>query len=112
MVPTTPEPQQDGFSAFMEAAFPIFFGLLGLAIVSVFVAIAVGAVRNNRAAKARGVDLTTLDTELRIQALQSRALGADRSIEQRLAEIDDLAARGVIDADERATARAKILAEG
>ena len=95
MVPTTPEPQQDGFSAFMEAAFPIFFGLLGLAIVSVFVAIAVGAVRNNRAAKARGVDLTTLDTELRIQALQSRALGADRSIEQRLAEIDDLAARGV-----------------
>lgn len=112
MFPTTPEPQQDGFAAFMETAFPIFFGLLGLGIVSIFVAIIVSAVKNSRAARERGVDLTTLDTELRIQALQSQVLAAGKTLEQRLAEIDDLAERGVIDADERAAARAKILADG
>lgn len=96
----------------MDSAFPFFFAVLGLGIVSVFVGIVVVAVKNGRAARERGVDLTTLDTELRIQALQSQVLAAGKTLEERLAEIDDLAERGVIDADERAAARAKILADG
>ncbi|MGX9294860.1 hypothetical protein [Tsukamurella paurometabola] len=112
MFPTTPEPQQDGFASFMETAFPYFFGALAvIAVVSLVVRAAIW-LSNYNAAASRGEDYFTLETDLQVQALQSRTLGAERSIEERLAEIDDLAERGVIDADERAAARAKILAEG
>lgn len=47
------------------------------------------------------------------QSLQERPPeSAGRSIEQRLAELEDLHERGVISADELTTARAKIIAGG
>lgn len=46
-----------------------------------------------------------------VQSAVVAAGGAARSLEERLAEVDDLARRGVIDEAERAAARARILGE-
>ncbi|MBF4613889.1 SHOCT domain-containing protein [Curtobacterium sp. VKM Ac-1376] len=43
------------------------------------------------------------------RALQSRTLAPDRPLEQRLAELDDLHARGVISDEEHRAARAAAL---
>lgn len=112
MYPGGQQPQQDGFAAFVESAFPFFFGaIVVLAVVSLVVR-GIIWLSNYNAAASRGEDYFTLETDLQVQALQSRTLGAERTIEERLAEIEDLAERGVIDAGERAAARAKILADG
>ncbi|CAM3916701.1 hypothetical protein ACXYTP_19605 [Tsukamurella ocularis] len=110
MNPYTPQVtvESPGIPGFFIAGMVIF----AVFFVSILTLIIVTGVKNYRAAKEKGQDIFTLETDLQVQALQSRVLGAERSIEERLAEIDDLARRGVIDADERATARAKILAHG
>ncbi len=110
MYPDTPQitVESSGIPGVFIAGMVIF----AVFFVSILTLIIVTGVKNYRAAKDKGQDIFTLETDLQIQALQSRALGGDRSIEERLAEIDDLAARGVVDADERAAARAKILADG
>ncbi|NMD56756.1 MULTISPECIES: hypothetical protein [Tsukamurella] len=110
MYPDTPQvtvesPGVPGFFIVGAVIFAVFF-------LSILTLIIVTGVKNYRAAKEKGQDIFTLETDLQVQALQSRALGAERTIEERLAEIEDLAERGVIDADERAAARAKILADG
>lgn len=112
MNPGGQQSQQDGLFAFLDEAFPYFLGALAVIVVISLVVRGIIWLSNYNAAASRGEDYFTLETDLQVQALQSRALGGERSIEDRLAEIDDLAERGVIDADERAAARAKILADG
>ena len=78
-----------------------------------------------RKAKSQGIDLLTVDQDLAARLMQSEMLrpadgtagaaaggaagGAAKSVEERLRELDDLHERGVISAEERAEARAKIL---
>jgi hypothetical protein len=67
---------------------------------------------SRNAAKARelGHDPLTMQTELAARAMDSELLAPRPSLEARLAELDDLHARGVITADEHAKARAEVLA--
>ena len=75
--------------------------------------------------QSEGIDLLTVDQDLAARLMQSEMLrpadgtagaaaggaagGAAKSVEERLRELDDLHERGVISAEERAEARAKIL---
>ena len=67
---------------------------------------------SRNAAKARelGHDPLTMQTELAARAMDSGLLAPQKSLEARLAELDDLRARGVITAEEHAKARADALA--
>lgn len=81
MYPNAPEPP----SSFGDDLFPLFFGaVVVIAVVSLVVRGAIWLSNYNAAAK-RGEDYFTLETDLQVQALQSRALGTERSIEERLA---------------------------
>jgi uncharacterized membrane protein len=70
----------------------VVFVLVVIMFVSVVLVIAVSASRSRRPLKDDGLPPTTL--------------------EERLLELDDLHARGVISDEERATTRARLLAEG
>lgn len=98
----------------------VMFTLVPLLILGGIAFTAFVAVRNYRAAKRGGVDPFAMNTELTAKLMRSDLLkedlghGADPqaapvSIEERLAELDDLHARSIISADERAAARASIL---
>ncbi len=90
------------------------FTVVPLLVAAIFIATIFLTVRNYQAAKRRNIDPFTMQTELTAQLIQSDLLkpagtGA-ATLEQRLADVEDLHARGVISAQERATARARILA--
>lgn len=118
--PPMPEPPSSGGNGMFDLVFTLF----PLLIIAFLVFAAFVGYRNYRAAKRGGVDPFAVDTELKVRAIRSDFLRADRdlrtdrdpqsagtaSIETRLAELDDLHQRGVISADERTTARAEILA--
>ncbi|GGK98952.1 cytochrome c-type biogenesis protein CcmH/NrfG [Curtobacterium luteum] len=90
-------------------AFGVVFGVVAVVIGLGFVAMIVTvAVRSARMAK-RGQNPFTLQEDLAYQAMQSRTLAPDKSLEQRLAELDDLHARGVISDEEHRLARAEAL---
>ncbi|WP_372594513.1 hypothetical protein [Actinotalea sp.] len=91
-----------------------------------FVVAIVLAIRNAGVYLRRGIDPTTVDAEMKARLLQSPMLAggdllspadgaarpdapAPRSVEERLAEIDRLAATGAISDAERAAARAEVL---
>ncbi|GAC56711.1 hypothetical protein GOHSU_12_01010 [Gordonia hirsuta DSM 44140 = NBRC 16056] len=74
------------------------------------------AIRSYRVAKQRGIDPLTADTELKTRLIQSDLLAASgtsaaKSVEQRLAEVDDLHVRQLISSAERESARSRILGE-
>lgn len=103
----------------MAAGFSIVFTLAILAVVagiafSIFV-----AVRKYRVIKRSGHDPFTVDAAVAAKVLNSDLLrpgtavddaAPAKSLEQRLAEVDELHARGVISDGERVAARAAILA--
>jgi cytochrome c-type biogenesis protein CcmH/NrfG len=70
----------------------VLFVLVVVMFVSVVLVIAVSASRSRRVVKDAGLEPSTL--------------------EERLRELDDLHGRGVITDEERATTRARLLAEG
>ena len=99
------------------------FGLVELLIVVIFVIfvimfvgivlfMALAAARSKRALEDGGLDPLAAEAQLAARAANSQLLAPRRSLEERLAELDDLRSRGVISADEHATARAKALADG
>jgi hypothetical protein len=98
-----------GFGAW----FPIAVAVIGVLIVAVFAYVIVVNVKNRRSLRRGGHDPDTIQAELAKRVLDSDLLApsASRTPEDRLAEVDRLHARGAISADERAAARAKILAE-
>lgn len=113
-------PDDPGFDVFdasgVAAGFSIVFTIVVLAVVagiafSIFV-----AVRKYRVIKESGHDPLTVDAAkvLNSDLLRPGTAVDDAapatSLEQRLAEVDGLHARGVISDDERAAARAAILA--
>ena len=85
----------------MFTVVPIFIGL-------VFLFVVYSGARNWRAMKAKGVDPITAHAEITARMAQGRLLEGP-SIEQKLAELDDLHARGVISAEEHAEGRKRAL---
>ena len=121
----TEYPLDPGMPAGMTAAIVVF----GIFFVGVMVAMVALSVHRFRKAKSQGIDLLTVDQDLAARLMQSEMLrpadgtagaaaggavggaagGAAKPVEVRLRELDDLHERGVISAEERAEARAKIL---
>jgi hypothetical protein len=91
------------------------FVLFGLLFAAVVIFMIVTVVRRWNVAKKAGYDPLAMDTQIAAQIGQSALLrrpdaAPERpSIEQRLAELDDLHARGVISDVEHVAARAKAL---
>ncbi|MES2094702.1 MAG: SHOCT domain-containing protein [Actinomycetota bacterium] len=94
------------------AAFPAVFAVAAVIIgLGIVVTIAL-AVRNSARVRAAGHDPLTLRTDLAVKLLDSEALSTKATVEQRLKEVDDLLARGVISESEHSSARVAILAAG
>ena len=97
--------------------FGVVVPLFVLVLIGVAVFTAVSAARNHAAARRGGLDPMTAETGL--QVALKRKLESDvrsqpvppvpKTLEERLAELDDLAARGVISDAERVDARARLL---
>jgi hypothetical protein len=109
-MPTPPTVPND--PGIFSGAFGVVFAIVAAIVVIGGAFVVFAAVRNARAAKRAGHDPLTMQTKLAARALDSDLLKpADaRSVEERLAELDALAARGVITAAERDSARRDILA--
>lgn len=97
-------------------AFGVIFGVAVVLILAGFVFVIVVSVRKYRVLKDAGHDPLTVDAALAARVLNSDLLSpgarsgdGSTTREQRLAELDDLFARGVITEAERATARAAVL---
>ncbi|PCN47775.1 hypothetical protein Csp2054_10410 [Curtobacterium sp. 'Ferrero'] len=98
-----------GDGGLFVGAFGALFGIASVVVGLGFVAVIVTVVvRSSRMAK-RGQNPFTLQEDLAHQAMQSQAFAPATSLEQRLAELDDLHARGVISDDEHRAARADAL---
>ncbi|MCX6403666.1 MAG: SHOCT domain-containing protein [Actinobacteria bacterium] len=92
------------FFAIMAAFFPLLFlATLGLIIFM--------AVRNYNKAKSMGKDPFTLQTEVIAKLADSKLLQGEESIEQKLAEADELLAKGSITQTEHSELRKTILKE-
>lgn len=95
-------------STFIDTAFALMPWLIGIFLV-IFVAAVVfiiyAQVRNYQKAKSAGLDPLTLQTDMAARLAQSQVLAPAKSIEAKLAELDQLRSRGVISSDEYAQAR-------
>lgn len=107
-----PDPQTDG----VLTAFGAVFGIVVFLGIATVIVIVVVAVRKYRVLKDAGVDPFTVDATIAARLANGQLLAptpgaapAPRSMEERLAEVDSLLARGVISASERDSARAEIL---
>lgn len=99
-----------GIAAFTGLFWFLFVAALAFGIYS--------GVKNYRLARRRGYDPVTMQTDMATRLMDSQLMQSSAppaaavsagTVEERLAEIDSLHERGVITADERAAARAKIL---
>ena len=95
------DPARDG----AETAFLVLAVVVGLLVLGGFLVVGYTMLRSARAARRAGIDPFTTPAQLVAQALS----GSGSSLEQRLAELDDLHRRGVISGDEHRAARAKAL---
>lgn len=93
--------------AFDVAATIITVG--GVIVVLGIVATIVLAIYRAKRMSDRGQNPLTLQEDLAYRAMQSRTFAPPTTLEQRLAELDDLHRRGVISDDEHRTARAEAL---
>ena len=85
--------------------------IITIVVIGILVSIILAIVRGARVLNA-GHNPLTLQTDLELRALDSNALAPTASVEQRLAHLDDLLAKGTISQSEHATARAAVLAAG
>jgi competence protein ComGC len=104
-------PDQSGFAdhAAMQDQFNGLFGF----VVFLFVVFAIVgillAIRNAGKAIDKGQNPLTVDYDLKLKALGSQVLAAEKSTDEKLAEVERLFSAGSITADERAAARERIL---
>jgi heme/copper-type cytochrome/quinol oxidase subunit 1 len=92
-----------------SSSLDFMFTLVPVVIGIGFVVAIVVAVINWKKAADAGVNPLTMQTEAMTTFIKSKALAPERSIEERLAELDALHAKGTISAAELATARAEVL---
>jgi cytochrome c-type biogenesis protein CcmH/NrfG len=91
----------DAFGAlFAVGAVIVVLGIIAVVVLAVY--------RGTRMAK-RGQNPLTLQEDLAFQAGKSATLAPVQTLERRLAELDDLHARGVISDEEHRSARAEAL---
>lgn len=98
---------------------PAFMWIPILLIVATVIFGIYSVVKNYRLARSRGYDPVTMETDMATRLMQSALLqpadpgatgaAAAASLADRLADIDTLHDGGIISAEERAAARAKIL---
>ena len=113
--PTPPSPSPlDGVGAW----FPIVFMVVAAVVLVGFVLVIVGIVRRNRRLRDLGHDPMTVEADIADRMATGRLTTPDAqdgagatSVEERLAHVDDLHARGVIDEAEHAATRARILGD-
>lgn len=100
----------DDFGPLGPTWFEIAFGVVALLILVGFVTTLLLAIRNVRVVRRAGKDPWTLQAEIATKLASSEVLAPSRSVEERLGELDDLLARGVISSSEHTAARAAVLA--
>ncbi|MDX6277053.1 MAG: hypothetical protein QOJ72_1181 [Nocardioidaceae bacterium] len=94
------------------SGFDALFTIFPIIFVGVFVVGIILTVMNWKKASDAGVNPLTMETEAMTTFIKSKALAPEKSIEDRLAELDALHAKGTISAAELATARAEVLKDG
>ena len=82
------------------AVFPVIFGVVGFLVLAGFIFVVVSIVRNAQKVSASGHDPITLESELAVKVADSQLLTPAKTLEQRLAELDDLHRRGILSDDE------------
>ena len=101
-----------GFFSGMPTFMVVFFVIFLVVFVLVVVFSAYSAIRNWRTLKTAGLDPMTAHAQIAGQLANSELLAVEKSTEQRLRELDDLHARGVINDEEHRAARAAALTDG
>ncbi|MCS0500471.1 SHOCT domain-containing protein [Protaetiibacter mangrovi] len=89
--------------------FSAVFGLVTTVVILGIIGVIVVAIVNAKKAADLGHNPLTMQTELQAKVLDSQALAAERSVEERLAELERLRAAGLIDDAEYEQTRARIL---
>lgn len=89
----------------------VFFVIFGVLFVAVVVVIVVAWTRNWRAARRAGLDPLAAQTQVAGRLYNSGALAAARSPQQRLAELEELRAKGLVAQAEYDQIRSRILAD-
>ena len=92
-----------------EAGFPALFGIVTAIIIIGGIVVVVMAVLNGRKAVQLGHNPLTMQTELQAKLLDSQALAPERTVEVRLAELEELREGGLVSEQEYERARANIL---
>jgi hypothetical protein len=92
---------------FITVAF-VLFGLFFLLVLTVIVR---SIVRSRKVLRYAGIDPMAAQAELAVRLAQGQLGIPARSLEQRLAELDDLHRRGVISAAEHSAARSAAVSE-
>ena len=89
--------------------FGVFFAVVLVLVLTGFVVVIVGVIRNSRRIRRSGHDPMTLQSDLAVRAMNSELMSPSRSTEERLAELQRLHRDGTISTEELAAARARIL---
>jgi hypothetical protein len=92
---------------FMKIAFAVF----AVFFVVVLVVIATGIVRSRKVLRESGLDPLAAQAQLAVRLAQGPLGTPAQSLEQRLAELDDLQRRGLITAEEHAEGRRAALTQ-
>ena len=100
------EPGFGGFPPF----FMIAFAVVGVFIAVVFVFVVTSAVRSRKVLRDSGLDPLAAHAQIAARLAQGPLATPTKSLEQRLAELDDLHRRGVISDSEHGDARRAALA--
>lgn len=102
-------PGESGMPDLFGGWFGIAFGVLAALMILTTLTIVVLALYRGKRMADRGQNPLTMQEDIAYQAMQSRTFAPDKPLEQRLAELDDLHARGVISDEEHRSARAEAL---
>jgi hypothetical protein len=100
-------PELGEFPLFMKIA----FGVFAVFFLLVLVLVVRSTLRSRRVLRAHGIDPMAAQAELAVRLAQGPLGTPSKSLEQRLAELDDLHRRGLITADEHGAARRAALVE-
>lgn len=93
----------------LDAPMGALFTIVPIIVVLGFVFVIGSMIYRFYAAKREGFDPLAGDIQLAAKARDSKLLAEDRSVEERLAEVDELLAQGTISAEEHKAARARII---
>ncbi len=94
-----------------SGAFDAMFTIVPVIIVLGFVFVIGSMIYRFFAARREGFDPLAADIQMAAKARDSKLLAEDRTVDERLAEVDGLLAAGRISPDEHKAARLKILGD-